>query len=163
MLANYFFSDLFTDIDSGIVFPETGLATGTTSGSAIALTGSQGFEKWLFEVIFAAGSVANTVSMWLATATASGGVFTSLSASLVSILTTLSLSANYRLRIDSRDVWFSTLSSTSAAPTWVQVVVSVTGSTISGAMHILGWEAKVDPSNVFAVPTLPITKQVTLY
>lgn len=163
MLANYFFSDLFTDIDSGIVPASTGIATGTTSGSAIQLGGPPGFEKWLFEILFAAGSISGSVKMWLETATASAGAFTSLSATLVSIVTTLSLSANYRLRIDSRDVAFANLSSTSPAPRWVHVVVSVTGAAIPAAMHVLGWEAKQDVANVFNPPALPLVAQTTFY
>ncbi len=163
MLANYFFGDLFTDIDSGIVPASTGIATGTTSGSAIQLGGAPGFEKWRFDLMFAAGSVAGSISMWLATATASSGAFTSISATLVSIITTLSLSCNYRLRIDSRDVAFANLSSTSAAPSWVQVVVSVTGSAIAGAMQILGWEAKQDVASVFQTPALPKVAVTTFY
>jgi hypothetical protein len=161
MLQNYFFSDLFTDVDSGILTQT--LATGSTSGSAIQIGGKAGFEKLLFEMLFAAGSAAGSVSMWLATASASSGTFGSLSQTLVSIITTLSLSANYRLRIDTRDVAFANLSSVAAAPTFVQVVVAVTGAAIPMAMHVLGWESKVDPNNVFITRTIPVVAQTTFY
>jgi hypothetical protein len=163
MLANFFFSDLFTDVDSGIVPATTGIAVGTTSGSAIAIGGAAGFQKLLFEALFAAGSAAGSVSMFLATASVASGTFASISQTLVSIVTTLSLSANYRLRIDTRDVAFANLSSVAAAPTFVQVVVAVAGAAIPGAMHVLGWQARQDVSSVFQPRTIPVTAQTTFY
>jgi hypothetical protein len=161
MLANFYFSDLFTEVDPGFL-PQT-LATGTTSGSAIQLGGSLGYEKLLFNMIFAAGSVANSVSMYLATATVASGTFTSLSQTLVSMVTTLSLSAQYDLKIDTRDVAFANLSSTSAVPSWVKVVVSLAGSTVPMAMKVLGWEAKQDVVSVFQPQTKPVTAYTPFY
>jgi hypothetical protein len=163
-LANLFFKDLFTEISPGAAMGPAlvGSATGTQSSSPIVLTGSTAFMKLLFDLSFMAGSVAGSISMYLATATASGGAFTSLSATLVSMVTTLSLSALYNLKIDSRDVAFANLGTGTAAPAWVKVVVSVTGSAINGALKVLGWEAPVDPANVWVTES-PITAYAAFY
>jgi hypothetical protein len=157
-LANVFFKDLFTEIDPGLL-PQS-LAIGTTSGSAIQLGGVVPFDKLLFDLVFGAGSVAGSVSMYLETATASGATFTSISQTLVSTVTTLSLSAQYDLKIDTRLIAFCNLAT---APLWVHVVVIVTGAAIPMAMKVLGWEAGFDPVNVMITSTKPVTGYTAFY
>jgi hypothetical protein len=163
-LANLYFKDLFTEISPGSAMGPAlvGSATGTQSSSPIALTGSGAFMKLLFDLSFLAGTASGTVNMYLATATASNGTFTSLSQTLVSIITTLSLSALYNLKIDSRDVAFANLGTGSAAPSWVKVVVSVTGAAIDGALKVLGWEAPADPALSFITES-PVTGYTAFY
>lgn len=161
MLANYFFSDFFTEVDPGIL-PQS-LAAGTASGSAIPIGGSAGFQKLLFNALFAAGTATTSVIMYLATATASGASFTSLSQTIVQIVTTLSLSCQYDLKIDTRDVAFANLSITAACPTFVKVIVAVTGATIPIAMKCLGWEARQDPNLVLNARTVPVVTQTIFY
>ena|ERR1700744_4262763 len=164
-LANVFFSDLFTEISPGSAMGPglVGSATGTTSTAAIQLGGPVPFSKWLFDLSFLAGSASGSVSMFLATASASGGTFTSISQTMVSMVTTLSLSTIYDLKIDSRDVAFAVLGTGSIAPTWVKAVVAVSGAAINGALKILGWEATADPNSAFTTSTNPLVAQVTFY
>jgi hypothetical protein len=164
-LANLYFKDLFTEISPGSAMGPAlvGSATGTQSSSPIALTGSAAFMKLLFDLSFLAGSIAGSISMYLATATASGGSYTSVSATLVSMVTTLSLSALYNLKIDSRDVAFANLGTGTAAPAWCKVVVVVTGSAIDGALKVLGWEAPADPANIFQAQASPLTAYTAFY
>jgi hypothetical protein len=161
-LANVYFKDLFTEIDPGLL-PSAISVTGTLSGSAIQIGGLSPWGKLLFDLTFAAGSISGSVAMWLATASASGGAFASLSATLLSIATTLSLSEQYNLKLDTRGEFFCNLGTTSVAPTWVQVVISITGSTVVAAMKCLGWEAGADPASSFLTITKPQTGYLACY
>ncbi len=164
-LANVFFRDIFCHVIPGAsVLPTaTGYATGTASGVAIQLGGLAPIGKLLARLNFAAGSVSGVVAMWFATATASSGAFTSIAATLVSIATTLSLSTQYYLGIDTRNEAFCNLASaTSGAPTWCQVVMSVSGSAIGGAMEVLGWECGSEPASTFD-SAAAVVKYTTFY
>lgn len=167
MLANVFFRDVFCHINGGIA-PQQ-LAAGTTSGAKIQLGGSAPIGKLLFRALFSmtastsAGSGA--ASLYLATATASGGSFTSISATLASVAyasvsaSSLAPYANLQvLEVDTRNEAFANLATGSAAPTWVQPVVVISGATVGFALDVLGWEVGNDPAKNWDVGAITVTE-----
>ena len=166
-LANMFFRDIAAHYNGGIA-PQV-LATGTTSGAAIALGGTSPIGKLLFRALFSmtasttAGSGA--MSFYLATATASGGTFTSLSQTLASLAfasvsaSTLSPFANLNvLEIDTRDEAFCNLGTGSAAPTWVQAVVALSGNAVGFALDVLGWQAGTEPAKLYDATKITVVE-----
>jgi hypothetical protein len=158
MLANYFFKDLYADIDPGFLAQTLAASTASqvSSGSAIQLGGSFAIGKLLFKMVGAPGSIATSVSMYLATATVSSGTFLSISQTLTSLITTASLSEGFKLVIDTRNEAFANLGTGSAAPTWVKVVVSWIGAAVPTSMECLGWEVGTDPASLWNSTTLQI-------
>lgn len=161
-LANVFFRNIFATLDGGVL-PGT-LASGTTSGSPIQLGGVGGLGKMLFLLNLTQGSVAASASMYLATATASGGTFTSISQTLVSTtLVASSTSATLNmLDIDTRNEAFANLATGSAAPTWVKPVIAIAGATLGVGLTVLGWEAGNDPASNYDGSTVTI-KETDFY
>lgn len=147
-LANLFFRDIFGMVASGVL-PQA-VATGTTSGAAINLGGSADFGKLAFLFATTNASAATSVTMYLATATASGGSFTSLSATVASTTQVASSTSTTQqiLLIDTRDEAFCNLGSATSGygPLWVKPVLVVAGAAVSGALLCLGWEAGAEPA-----------------
>lgn len=139
MLANQFFRDIFAHVDGG-VHAQT-LAAGTTSGSAITLTST--WNKLVFRLLYAKGTANAGISMYLQTATASNGTFTSISQTLVSA--SVSLASAGVLEIDTRGEAYANLAGTTA-PTWVQPVVVVATTATPVALDVLGWECDYEPA-----------------
>ena len=157
MLANVFFRDIFAVENGGFLAGSIG--TGTASGTAVKLGGSGPLGKMAFLLATTNASAAASVTMYLATATASNGTFTSISQTLVStamVASSTSTLATYLL-IDTRNEAFANLATGSAAPTWVQPVVVVAGVAVTGALLTLGWESGSDPAKNYDAASTAIT------
>ncbi len=146
MLANVFFRDVFATLDGG--FLPGSIAAATASGNAIQLGGSAPLGKLLFRLITTNASAATSVTMYLATATASGGSYTSISQTGVSATQVASSTSTIKtyLEIDTRNEAFANLATGSLAPAWVKPVIVVVGAAVTGALDVLGWEAGNDPA-----------------
>ena len=140
MLANLKFGDFMTRLYGGIL-PQT-MAAGTTSGSAIALGGSANVRKMAFRVLAAKGTANSTVTLQLATATASNGTFASLSAAVASV--SISAASLYELILDTRDEWFCDLGTTT---TWVQPQIVVATTATPLALDVLGYNVGSEPAS----------------
>lgn len=151
MNANVLFRDIFSHIDGGI-HAQT-LAAGTTSGSAIPLNSTWG--KLLFRLLAAKGTANATLSMYLQTATASGGAFASLSQTLVSA--SISTTGAQVLEIDTRGEAFANLAG-ATAPTWVQPVVVVVTTSTPLALDVLGWSNDFEPARKYDGAGVTVTE-----
>ena len=99
--------------------------------------------------------------MYLETATASGGTYTSLSQTLVSA--SISLASQYYLEIDTRDEFFCNLGTGSSAPLWVHAVVALATTATPVVLDVLGWMAGVDPASLDDATVGIIVNSVTCY
>ena len=154
MFATRKFRDVFGTIDDGIS-PQT-MATGTTSGSAIALGGPAPLRKLEFIVNAASGSAAATLTFLLQTATASNGTFASFSTSgggfPSSASLSLSAAGKYFLYVEARDEMFTDLGTTA---TWVKPVFQISaGAPIPLSLTTLGFVSGSLPASNFDSTTL---------
>lgn len=151
MNANLFFRDIFAHIDGG-VHAQT-LAAGTTSGSAIPLNST--WNKLVFRLLYTKGTANAGLSMYLQTATASNGTFTSISQTLTSI--SVSVTSAGVLEIDTRGEAFANLAGTTA-PTWVQPVVVVATTATPLALDVLGWSNDYEPAKKYDGAGIVVTE-----
>lgn len=158
-LANVFFSDIFATLNGGIQ-PQA-LAAGTASGTAQQLGGVSPLGKLLFRGVFSmtASNASGTATMYLQTATASSGGFTSLSATVTSVAFGSATSGNqFELRLDTRNEAFANLATGSGAPAWVQPVVVIATNTVGFYLDVLGWEGGNDPEKNYNATTVKVTE-----
>jgi hypothetical protein len=159
MLPNVKFRDIFATLNGGIL-PQT-LATGTTSGSAIQLGGPGPLGKIAFRalasMLASATSNSGVMSLYLATATASGGTFTSISQTLVSASISVSGSM-FQLITDTRNEAFCNLATGSLAPTWVKPVIALGTAAMPVFLDVLGWSAGDDPADNYDSATINTTE-----
>jgi hypothetical protein len=137
MLANLRFTDLFSVKNTGIS-PTSLSVSGTFSGSAMQLGGSANQHRhvWLF-FPGEGTTTAGVVTMYLMTATASAGTYTSLSASVQSY--SISAAGIWApLVLDTDNSWFNDLGTNAV---WVKPVLVVTGVAVPGALACLGYDA----------------------
>jgi hypothetical protein len=163
MLANVFFRNEFSQINGGIK-PQT-LATGTTSGNAIQLGGVAPIGKLLFmaqaSMLASATSNSGAMSMWLATCTASGGTFVSISQTQVSTSigsASTNSGSQFTLMIDTRNEAFCNLGTNAL---WVMPVVALATAAVPFALTVLGWQAGTDPASNYDVGV--ITAETDFY
>lgn len=159
-LANVHFSDIFATLNAGV--PPQALASGTTSGNAVQLGGVSPLGKLLFRGIFSmtASNASGTATMFLQTAVASSGAWTSLSATVTSVAFGSANSANqFELRLDTRNEAFANIAATgSTAPLWVMPVVVTATSTVGFYLDVLGWEGGNDPESNYNGSTVSVTE-----
>lgn len=162
MFATLKFRDVFATIDDGIVAQT--MATGTHSGSAIALGGTAPIDKLEFIVNAASGSAAATLTFVLQTATASNGTFASFSTkgggTAASTSISLSAAGKYFIYVGARDEMFADLGTTA---TWVMPVFQISaGAPIPLSLTTLGFVAGNDPASQFDSSTLKLVQELEL-
>lgn len=141
MEANVVFSDFTVPINAGVK-PQS-LATGTTSGNAIALGGPGPLHKLLFRCMAIIGSASANVTLTLYSATASNGTFASIPSASTSVQVSAASTVLYDLRLDTRNEAFADLANNIA---WVQPVLVVTNAATSIFLDCIGWESGIQPA-----------------
>ncbi len=148
MFGTVKFTNVFAYIDNGVV---TGVqSVGSVSGSAMQLGGTAPFRRFV-HILEAASGTASTavVKFYLATSTASGGTFVSLSQT--SQIMSVTGSTKWYATLDTNDTAFGDLATNAL---WFKAVLVVTTLALPVNLVTLGYLSGSEPASNFNSTTL---------
>ncbi len=154
MFGTLKFTNVFALIDNGVV---TGVqSVGSISGSAIQLGGTAPLRRFVHILEGASGTASTAVvKFYLATSTASGGTFVSLSQT--SQIMSATGSNKWYMILDSNDTAFGDLATNAL---WYKTVTVVTTLALPIALTTLGYLSGSEPASNFNSSTLAFTSEV---